>query len=74
MLELRAPTVSAVIAICRREAADAMICSFERTWCAECAQTLGVCPNCGGNFTPRPIRPVAALLDSSTIRRRRSAR
>jgi hypothetical protein len=52
------------------EATDAMICSFECTWCAECAQALGVCPNCGGNFTPRPIRPVAELIDNpaSTVR------
>lgn len=39
--------------------ADARICSFECTFCAACADgVLGnVCPNCGGNFVPRPIRP-----------------
>lgn len=38
---------------------DAMICSFECTFCADCVQTRldGACPNCGGNFVPRPIRP-----------------
>jgi hypothetical protein len=38
---------------------DAMICSFECTYCKDCAtNTLkNVCPNCGGNFTERPIRP-----------------
>jgi uncharacterized protein len=38
---------------------EARICSFECTFCATCAdQVLGnVCPNCGGGFTPRPIRP-----------------
>ncbi|HEX3793294.1 MAG TPA: DUF1272 domain-containing protein [Acidimicrobiales bacterium] len=46
-------------------AADARICSFECTFCAICVDTalLGVCPNCGGNFVPRPVRP-AALLEA----------
>ena len=44
-------------------AADARICSFECTFCADCADTVfaGTCPNCGGNLTPRPVRPAAAL-------------
>jgi hypothetical protein len=43
---------------------DARICSYECTFCADCAETKlkGVCPNCGGNFAPRPIRPVARLV------------
>jgi uncharacterized protein len=42
-------------------AADARICSYECTFCAECAETvlLNVCPNCGGGFERRPIRPAA---------------
>jgi uncharacterized protein len=38
---------------------DARICSFECTFCAACAEgVLGnVCPNCGGGFVPRPVRP-----------------
>ena len=45
------------------ESADAMICTFECTFCRDCAVgTLkGVCPNCGGNFAPRPIRPANKL-------------
>ena len=45
------------------EAADARICSFECTFCAECAQAkLGtVCPNCGGELLPRPRRPARLL-------------
>src|SRR5437660_3452402 len=41
------------------EAADARICSYECTFCAECVDNLlsNVCPNCGGGFVPRPIRP-----------------
>jgi hypothetical protein len=42
---------------------DARICTFECTFCAACVETRlgGVCPNCGGNFAARPIRPAAAL-------------
>ena len=52
--------------------ADAMICSFECTFCRTCVETRlgGVCPNCGGDFARRPVRP-AALLDrypASTVR------
>ena len=38
---------------------EAMICTFECTYCATCAEEIfkKVCPNCGGNFSPRPIRP-----------------
>ena len=38
---------------------EARICSFECTFCADCVQQvlLNVCPNCGGGFEPRPIRP-----------------
>jgi uncharacterized protein len=43
---------------------DAMICSFECTFCTDCVATRvhGRCPNCGGEFVRRPIRPAAALL------------
>jgi hypothetical protein len=39
--------------------ADARICSYECTFCADCVGTKlhNVCPNCGGGFVPRPIRP-----------------
>jgi uncharacterized protein len=42
---------------------DAMICSFECTFCRVCAENiLNVrCPNCGGELVARPIRPLAAL-------------
>lgn len=45
------------------EADDAMICTFECTFCRSCVENrlAGVCPNCGGGFSPRPIRPAAAL-------------
>lgn len=40
-------------------ATDAQICSYECTFCANCVDTvlMNVCPNCGGGFAPRPIRP-----------------
>jgi hypothetical protein len=45
-------------------AAAAMICSFECTYCPDCATGVlgGACPNCGGELVRRPVRPAAALL------------
>jgi uncharacterized protein len=47
-------------------ATNARICSFECTFCADCVdQRLhGVCPNCGGGFAPRPIRPADKLANN----------
>ena len=48
---------------CQRDlpanSALARICSYECTFCAECVEHVlhNVCPNCGGGFVPRPIRP-----------------
>ena len=41
----------------------AYICTFECTFCANCAaeKLHLVCPNCGGELVPRPRRPVAKL-------------
>ena len=41
------------------DALDARICSYECTFCADCVDRVlnNVCPNCGGGFVPRPIRP-----------------
>ena len=38
---------------------EARICSYECTFCSDCAENklANVCPNCGGGFAPRPIRP-----------------
>lgn len=43
---------------------EAMICSFECTYCKDCALEIfeNVCPSCGGNFVPRPIRPNGEIL------------
>ena len=42
---------------------DARSCSFECTFCKECADTVfgGLCPNCGGELLRRPIRPAILL-------------
>lgn len=55
---------------------DARICTYECTFCADCVEGMlkGVCPNCGGDFTARPIRPAAMLKKhpASTVRVLRS--
>ncbi len=46
------------------EASDAVICSFECTFCRDCADHRlpgGVCPNCGGELVTRPKRPATKL-------------
>jgi len=42
---------------------EAMICSFECTYCKTCALEVfkNVCPSCSGNFTVRPIRTSALV-------------
>ena len=53
----------------------AVICSFECTFCIECAEGAlgGSCPNCGGEMVRRPIRPPAMLarFPASTTRKLR---
>jgi hypothetical protein len=58
MLELR-PTCEHCDIDLPPDSLDARICSYECTFCSSCAEkTLSnVCPNCGGGFVPRPIRP-----------------
>ena len=38
---------------------EARICSYECTFCATCVDRVlrNVCPNCGGGFVARPVRP-----------------
>ena len=54
------------------DALDARICSYECTFCADCVERkLGnACPNCGGGFAPRPIRPVAEWRPGLSLARR----
>jgi uncharacterized protein len=41
----------------------ARICTYECTFCVACVEQRlgGVCPNCGGNFEKRPVRPAMKL-------------
>jgi uncharacterized protein len=58
MLELR-PTCEHCNKALPPDSLEARICTYECTFCAACVDgVLGnVCPNCGGGFVPRPIRP-----------------
>jgi len=80
MLQLR-PTCEHCNSALPPESTQARICSYECTFCAHCVQTLlsNVCPNCGGGFVPRPVRPardwqghnfLGAHPASSTVRHR----
>ena len=62
MLELR-PNCECCDRDLPPNATDARICSYECTFCATCTENLllGICPNCGGNLVPRPIRPAEML-------------
>jgi uncharacterized protein len=42
---------------------EAMICTFECTFCSTCVAEIleNVCPNCGGGFVNRPVRPAGLL-------------
>jgi len=48
---------------------EAMICSYECTFCTACVNDIlnNVCPNCGGGFVARPIRPKQARIDGVSL-------
>ena len=58
MLELRACCENCGRAL-PPDTTEAMICTFECTFCRDCVTGVldNVCPNCGGGFCARPIRP-----------------
>lgn len=62
MLEIR-PTCENCNRSLPYDSKEAMICTFECTFCKDCVDTIlhHVCPNCGGNFTERPTRPEKLL-------------
>jgi hypothetical protein len=62
MLELR-PNCECCDRDLPPESPDAVICSFECTFCRRCAEGVlkGRCPNCGGELVRRPVRPAAKL-------------
>ena len=58
MLEIR-PTCENCNKTLPFDSTEAMICTFECTFCKDCVDTIleQVCSNCGGGFEKRPIRP-----------------
>ena len=74
MLELR-PNCECCDRDLPPDSRDVLICSFECTWCRDCAATkLGMrCPNCGGELVARPVRPANKLAQfpGSTTRKHR---
>ena len=70
MLELR-PNCECCDRDLPPQAADAMICTFECTFCKGCAQAMALtCPNCGGELVRRPIRPAQKLAANPPSSRR----
>ena len=58
------------------ESIDARICTFECTFCVECVERrlANVCPNCGGGFAPRPIRPATEWRTGLSVSKRPPSR
>jgi len=68
MLELR-PTCEHCNRALPADSLDARICSYECTFCAACVANVlrNVCPNCGGGFAPRPVRPAQDRKDGNYL-------
>ena len=62
MLELR-PNCENCNKALPADSEETMICTYECTFCSTCVDDIlkGVCPNCGGDFCKRPIRPKEKL-------------
>ena len=64
MLELR-PNCECCNIDLRSDSTEALICSFECTFCASCAEKMVLrCPNCGGELVRRPRRAAEKLIKS----------
>jgi uncharacterized protein len=68
MLELR-PTCENCNKSLPPGSLEARICTYECTFCAACVDSVlhNVCPNCGGGFVPRPIRPARNWKDDNYL-------
>jgi len=68
LLELR-PTCEHCNKPLPPDSLEARICSYECTFCAHCVDGLlgNVCPNCGGGFEPRPIRPARNWKNNNVL-------
>ena len=71
MLELR-PTCEHCNKALPPDSRDARMCSYECTFCADCVEhkLYNVCPNCGGGFVPRPIRPTTEWRPGLSVAKR----
>jgi hypothetical protein len=71
MLELR-PNCECCDKDLPPESREAMICTFECTFCASCVTDVlkGVCPNCSGELVRRPVRPAAKLVNNPASTKR----
>ncbi|HEY7364985.1 MAG TPA: DUF1272 domain-containing protein [Methylomirabilota bacterium] len=71
MLQLR-PSCECCDRALPPESTEALICSFECTFCRSCVEARlgGRCPNCGGELLPRPRRPAEKLLKYPASRER----
>lgn len=65
MLQLR-PTCENCNKSLPPESIEAYICSYECTFCTACVENIlhNVCPNCGGGFQQRPVRPKGELMQN----------
>jgi hypothetical protein len=68
MLELR-PTCEHCNKPLPPNSTEAMICTFECTFCRSCVENVlgNVCPNCGGGFSARPNRPAQNLTGDNYL-------
>jgi uncharacterized protein len=68
MLQLR-PNCELCDADLAPGSAHARICSYECTFCADCVEAVlgNVCPNCGGGFVARPIRPATERREGVSL-------
>jgi len=68
MLELR-PNCECCDKDLPAESMEACICTYECTFCKNCVDELlnNVCPNCGGGFVARPIRPKNAYRPGVSV-------
>lgn len=68
MLELR-PTCENCNKKLPPESTEAMICTYECTFCKYCVDNIlkNVCQNCGGGFTQRPVRPKNNLKNNNFL-------
>jgi uncharacterized protein len=68
VLELR-PTCENCNVPLPPDSPEARICTYECTFCAPCVDDLlhNVCPNCGGGFVPRPVRPATNWKDGNYL-------